>query len=278
MTIAVAVRTSSALIFAADSKVSLSVVGGLDPQGQPMWMEQTYDSATKVVHDRNRAFMAMVAGHANLGAVSATDFLSAREFPTAHHFSTVQDQEAALDQLIGDMVTQKAAYWSTTQVPPAEWPGPTILLAMLRQDSGLPRTWKLDVSGSTSAKEEILTQPWIYLEGSFRSVYSLLYGFEPTVISDVMTQLNVQPPAFEQALSQLRVLQPIGCIHLWGMPEQDAVDLAVFLATVQVQMDRFLPGTPACGGPIDVMVLRTAPRPGIEAFPGKALHHPLARS
>ena len=275
MTIAVAIRTSSALVFAADSKVTLSVIGGLDPQGQPIWMDQTYDNATKVVHDRNQAFMAMVAGHANLGSVAATDFLSAREFPQHRHFSTLADQEAALDQLIADMVAQKTAYWATTQVAPAEWFGPTVLLATLQQDTGLPRTLKLDLSGGSFTKEEILAQPWIYLAGTFPSVYSLLYGFEPTVIADLITQLGIQPASLEQALSQLRVLQPIGRIHLWGMPEQDAVDLAVFLATVQVQMDRFLPGTPACGGPIDVMVLRTAPRPGIEAFPGKALHHPL---
>lgn len=52
-------------------------------------------------------------------------------------------------------------------------------------------------------------------------------------------------------------------------------ELAVFLATVQIQMDRFLPGTPACGGPIDVLVLQTVPTRAIISFPGKKLHHPI---
>ncbi len=60
------------------------------------------------------------------------------------------------------------------------------------------------------------------------------------------------------------------------MPTQDAMDLAVFLCNVQVQMDRILPGEAACGGPIDLMVLQLAPEPAIVPFYGKVLHHPLA--
>jgi len=49
------------------------------------------------------------------------------------------------------------------------------------------------------------------------------------------------------------------------------------LADAQCQMDRFLPGAPACGGPIDLMVLHTVPEPHIEMYPGKLLHHPAKR-
>jgi hypothetical protein len=66
-------------------------------------------------------------------------------------------------------------------------------------------------------------------------------------------------------------------VNLETMPLQDAIDFAVFLADVQIEMDRFLPGSPACGGPIDVRVLRMVPTPEIIAFPGKALHHPRNR-
>lgn len=72
----------------------------------------------------------------------------------------------------------------------------------------------------------------------------------------------------------MKVLRPIDKLNLWAMPVQDAIDMAVFLATVQVEMDRFLPGTPACGGPIDVVVLQMAPRAGIVTYPGKRPHHP----
>lgn len=80
-----------------------------------------------------------------------------------------------------------------------------------------------------------------------------------------------------QAVLHLPVLRPITKLNLWAIPIQDAIDLAVFLATVQEEMERFLPGSPVCGGPIDVMVLKMAPAPEIVSFPGKRLHHPGIR-
>lgn len=72
-------------------------------------------------------------------------------------------------------------------------------------------------------------------------------------------------------------MSTIDQVNFETMPLQDAIDFAVFLAGVQIEMDRFLPGSPFCGGPIDVMVLRMVPTPEILTFPGKALHHPENR-
>ncbi len=90
-----------------------------------------------------------------------------------------------------------------------------------------------------------------------------------------MKELGIENDKLSQALQNLKVPRPIEKLSLWSMPLQDAIELAVFLATVQIQMDRFLPGTPACGGPIDVMVLQTVTTRAILSFPGKELHHPL---
>lgn len=78
MTIAIALRTESAVIFAADSKVTVPGVVGIDANGQPQWVDQTYDNATKVVHDRSMTLMAMVAGYVTIGQIAATDFISTK--------------------------------------------------------------------------------------------------------------------------------------------------------------------------------------------------------
>jgi hypothetical protein len=137
--------------------------------------------------------------------------------------------------------------------------------------------WLADLSGPDVQLDETLPQPAIRLDGSYRDVYGLLYGYEPDIMTQVCKLLDVDAARFHCALRNLRALQAIDKLNLHAMPAQDAIDLAVFLADVQVEMDRFLPGTPACGGPIDVMVLQLAPRPGIVAYPGKALHHPHDR-
>ena len=271
MTIAVAIRTGSSVVFAADSKITTRGLVGVEDSGEPRWQEQTYDNATKVVHDSSNTLMAMVAGSANIGQVTATDFISTQSLDFGE---TAADQDGKINELVAAMVDRKSAYWKTTQVPPENWPGPTLLMAAPKPKENIPRVWRMDLEGPGSKLSEILTEPGIQLEGAYDEVFALLYGFHFEVVDGVCLELGVAKDAMWNALRSMKALRPIDKLNLWAMPVQDAIDMAVFLATVQVEMDRFLPGTPACGGPIDVMVLQMAPRPGIVAYPGKTVHHP----
>jgi len=272
MTIAVTVRTGSAVVFAADSKVTTSGIVGRDENGDPRWVEQTYDNATKIVHDRSETIMAMVAGEANIGQESAMDFFLSKDL---HDLGVFGDQDQRLAALIDSMVDQKKKFWQNISVSPDEWRGPIILLAGPSTSGNSPRIWRIDLEGSGAQHSEILTDPGIYLEGSYNETFGLLYGYEWSVLASLMKELGIENDKLSQALQNLKVPRPIEKLSLWSMPLQDAIELAIFLATVQIQMDRFLPGTPACGGPIDVMVLQTVPTRAILSFPGKKLHHPL---
>lgn len=158
MTIAIAIRTESAVIFAADSKITTRGIIGFEEDGSPRWVDQTYDSATKVVHDRNSVLMAMVAGPANIGRVSAADFASKLSFG---HFDSPEQQNLAVQTLVSAMVEQKRTYWQTTEVASANWPGPTVLLAAPGPEASVPRTWRVDLNGEGSSVNEILDQPGI---------------------------------------------------------------------------------------------------------------------
>lgn len=272
MTIAVAIRTESAVIFAADSKLTTRAVAGLEADGSPRWVEQTYDYATKVAHDSGRRLMVMVAGHANVGRVAATDFVSRKSFGL---FNDAATQDESIRNLVSEMADEKRRFWAESQVPEEQWPGPTLLLASAGPGGLDPRVWRVMLGGSGFSIEVILSYPAIRLEGAYAEAYSLLYGFHPEVLDRIAGQTSVPSQQISQAAIQPQGwLRPIDKLSFWAMPLQDAIDMAVFIATVQVEMDRFLPGTPACGGPIDVMVLRTAPEPGIVTYPGKELHHP----
>jgi len=52
------VKTGSGVVFAADGKTTTQGVVGLEQDGSPTWVEQTYDNATKVVADRTGTMMA----------------------------------------------------------------------------------------------------------------------------------------------------------------------------------------------------------------------------
>jgi len=277
MTIAVAVRTMSSVIFATDSKLTAKGMSGIRADGTPNWVEQTYDNATKVVHDRSKGLMALAAGTVNIGQMSALDFIAAQWIMLGDNRN---DEDAAIAGLLDAMADEKRNFYTQTTgaSKPEDWPGPSLLLAIPSHEPAFtPRIWTVDMSGERYQHTEILNQPGVWLDGSFDEVFSLLYGFHPAVSTELGASLNLDATAFRKQLAGLRVLRPIEQLNLWTMPLQDAIDFAVFLASVQIEMDRFLPGSPACGGPIDVMVLRMVPSPEILTYPGKALHHPRNR-
>jgi hypothetical protein len=172
------------------------------------------------------------------------------------------------------MEKEARSFWEASKVPEDEWPGPTLTVAMARPDGKSARVWSASIGAGKFQVREILQDPGIHLEGSSDDVFALLYRINPTKASDVVGQLGVNEDKFIEAWTSSKVLSPIDQLNLWAMPTQDAMDLAQFLAGVQVQMDRFLPGEAACGGPIDLMVLELFPQPTIREFPGKTLHHP----
>jgi hypothetical protein len=145
---------------------------------------------------------------------------------------------------------------------------------MASSENNLPRVWKVNLQGEGSTISEILTFPTVYLEGSYNEVFGLIYGYAPDVLMGLTQQLGIEDAKVGEVLPNPRVLRPLDKLSLSSMPIQDAIDLAVFLAKVQVEMDRFLPGQPACVGPIDVMVLRTVPNRDILVLPGKTVRHP----
>lgn len=236
MTIAVAIRTGSSVVFAADSKLTTSGVVGLEEDGSPRWVEQTYDNAIKVVHDRSQTVMAMVAGEASIGRIRATDYISRSDLEGFRH-SAKQDEDIA--NLAKHMMEVKREYWTTTTVPPEKWPGPTVLLAAPSPDGTVPRIWRVVLEGADPQISEILTEPGIRLEGSYDEVYCLLYGLDYSVTMALAEALGVERDRMLEAVRAMRALRPIDKLSLWGMPVQDAIDMAVFLAKVQVEMAGF---------------------------------------
>ncbi|MGN6109653.1 MAG: hypothetical protein ACTHU0_31385 [Kofleriaceae bacterium] len=160
-------------MFATDSKLTARGIAGLDPDGNPNWVDQTYENATKVVHDRTRQLMAMAAGSANLGQMPVGDFIASEAFPRCE---TAADENAAIVELLERMAAHKRAFWAQTQIEPADWPGPQLVMATASSERRRPRLWKASLQGDRYEHDEVLTEPGVLLDGTYEQVFSLLYG------------------------------------------------------------------------------------------------------
>jgi hypothetical protein len=272
VTIAISIQTSTATVFAADSKLTTSGFVGFDDAGEPQFVSQTYDNATKVVRDTAGYAMAVIAGAADLGRISVMDYVASSEVPRGEN---PDQQESATREFIGNMARLRAARWHEAKVSPDRWPVTVVLLAVAPSYANQPAVWRAVLRGEEPDVVRLTNR--VYLEGSYDGAFSLLYGFRSDVMRDLVRALTIDETKLTEALDTLKILRPIDKLSVDVMPIQDAIDLAVFLATAQVQLERFLPGEPLCGGPIDVMVLKAAPTRETLWLPGKVLKHPLGR-
>jgi hypothetical protein len=274
VTIAITIRTGSSVVFAADSKLTTTGLGGYNDNGDPIWLEQSYDNAFKIAHDRNEVLMAMVVGQANAGRIAAVDLISGYSFVRC---SSVEEQNQEIEKLAGAITAEITSYWELTKVEPQAWQTPKLTLAAAAPDWRSARLWKGTFKAPKYQFDEFLESPGIDTDGTYNEVDSLLYGVNWNFWADIRKRWNISDEAGREALRNSKVLMPIHRMNFYTMPTQDAIDLAVFLADVQVQMDRFLPGPAVCGGPIDVMVLDIMPALEIFFYPGKTVHHPGMR-
>jgi hypothetical protein len=276
VTIAVSIRTDTAAVFAADSKLTTSGLAGLDDTGEPVFVNQTYDNATKIVQDSSGFSIAMVAGSASLGSIGVLDYISSSAVPRG---GDPDQQEALITEFAEGMGKLRAAYWHDTKLTPDRWPTTAVLLALAPAYSRSPIVRRMVFREEAPQITKVTLR--VYLEGSYDSAASLLYGYRTDIIDALGQELKVGDQAvgadaiYELLHTSQKVMRPVDRLSAAVMPIQDAVDLAVFIATCQVQMERFLPGEPVCGGPIDVMVLKTSPKYEVLWFPGKTLQHPV---
>lgn len=271
MTVVVAVRTGSAAVLAADSKLSTQSFVGVNDDGTPRWMPQTFDHAVKIVKDHSSTAIAAFAGFSNIGEQNAVDYF-ARLHANLHLAAEARDP--VVKDLAAAMVDERRRASEKYGFAFKEAPQTIALIAAPPVDRAAPRLWKIDLVGEEADVQEILNWPGVWVEGSAGITFALLHGLGGERLEAVRAKLSVEPAVFGEAIKDTHSSSSVAKINFLTMPVQDAMDFALFCARVQVDMERFLPGIPACGGPIDLMTLEMAPDPTIRAFPGKTLHHP----
>ena len=138
MSIAVAIRTSTAVVFATDSKLTTSGLVGYNEDGSPNFLEQTYDTACKWAHDQSKTVMASIVGNPQIGLVSALDFILAADLkmPDGDVGRGVQ-----VKHLISTISAMRAEHWQGLRVPEDQWPSTTLLLSAAFPKTTQPRTW-----------------------------------------------------------------------------------------------------------------------------------------
>ncbi|TCX49160.1 MULTISPECIES: hypothetical protein [unclassified Dehalobacter] len=268
MTIIAAIKTGTDLVLAADSKVTTKGFGGI-VDGQSIWLDQTYDYCTKIAFSLHNCFTAAVAGQASFGDIQTLDII--KEFDAVIP-ETREAQHNELMKLVNKINELRSLKYHEIGIPEQYLPVTYLILGGSDPEGRGVNAWHITFQSNTPTVMEILKTPTVFLAGAADNALTLLYNYSFGSVNEVAATLEMESKQMNEAFNNL--VSPINKINFSAMPIQDAMDMAAFLAKVQIQMDRFLPGIGSCGGPIDIAVVHGLPRNEVRWFPGKELHYP----
>lgn len=266
MTIISIVRTGRDLIVAADSKITTLGIGGINKSGEIEWLEQTYDYGTKISFSRNNHWAVAVSGQVSFGSTQINDIIEQYNSDISNtRMEQDLDLKILVDKIKDERISAYKDYGSSDR-----WPLTNVLFFSSDPEGRGVRYW----SATYLTEEPIFSEQFldVFFGGSYDNVLTLLYNYNFTATDEVSAALDLPISEIREAFS--KTVSPLKRLNVGVMPIQDAIDFAVFLTKVQIQMDRFLPGTPKCGGPIDVAVIHGLPKHKITWFPGKEIKHP----
>ncbi|MGE5391152.1 MAG: hypothetical protein ACM3PE_08845 [Deltaproteobacteria bacterium] len=274
MTIFAVVKTNTDLILASDSKVSTMGIGGLDENGKLIYFNQAYDYATKICFSPKNVWTVGVIGQSSIGNLGISDIIHNLLPSDTLVFSNRAEQDEKLNKLISFIADiRHSYYYDKLSLAPQYWSSTKLLVFSSDPEDRGVRGWQISFVEDRFDQTDILPVPGVWIEGSSKHAFSLLYGYSFDVIDEISATLDCEKETIYETVNN-KLIKPINMINFGPMPLQDAIEFATFLVEAQIQMERFVPGNPVCGGPVDIAIMHGLPTNSVTWFPGKQIHHP----
>lgn len=215
MTILVVVKTGSAVVMAADSKLTTQSVAGINEDGSPNFILQTYDHAVKITLDHDETALAAFAGNGTIGEINATDYFSTR---SANLAGDRVEQDKAIKEMLGDMVETRKQFFLARELSPDQAPFTIALIAAAPRGERAPRVWRLELNGFSGEVNEILENSGVWFEGQNDNVLSLFYGYRAEYIGEVKSKLDIDEEKLMNALNEMSFNRPVAQVNFITMP------------------------------------------------------------
>jgi hypothetical protein len=249
MSLGICLKGPEGIVLAADSRVTL--YEPIPEQG--LYMPATYDNATKLLHLPSQRFIGMVTY--GLGAVGQTDFRTPysllpeldNELPRPLKRMTVSRFAEAASKFFMEQWTSKM---------PETYTGDAIrfIVAGYDQDQLYGKVFWFSVPYNPDPIEYYPDTFGILYDGQSNFAQRLLRGYDEELIQQVKGVLNLSDDDTARLLADLPSKSHVS-LPLQFLPLQDCVDLAIFLITTTISMQRFLPTVRGVGGAIDVATI-----------------------
>ena len=255
MTIAISIYVAEGLVYAADSTSSF-----FDTTATPPVLAQSFHHAHKLIQVGEYPIGLLTFGQASIGSRNLESLVAEFETSLTPYANRAAGYTVvAIANALRDFVQVRyAAQWPVPPAPlpgvpaaPDSRPGMGIVMGGYSDGQFFPDEFLIMFPAATvEATRPIGQQFGARWWGVTEPIVRLVLWFDPG-IHDWFVARGIDAATATNLVAELR--QRFQWNTLFdGMPLQDAIDYAVYLANVTIGHSRFVIGPPVCGGPVDV--------------------------
>jgi hypothetical protein len=261
VTICVSVLSAEGLVFAADSVVTLTGILQDDKGNRQVSVIQTFNYANKVTHLKDYPIGVMAWGLASFGDRSIQSLIMEFEYGYPSMAANSQYTVKKVAQDLVDFIKKRYEdYFKTAPepLPPPEHRILGMLIGGFSSKSFYAEQYQYEFPTSTELREPRPRKPdgtptfgasWF---GMTDALVRLIKGFDLSSLQELINR------GVDKVVIQKWIDDQVSDLPLIfdGMPLQDAIDFAEYCVQVTIGRFRFSPGIAACGGDIDIAVMR----------------------
>ncbi len=264
MTIAITIKVFDGVVLAADSAATMQDV---DSSGAPIGITTVYNNANKVFNLRKGLPIGAVTwGLGNIGVASTATLMKELRARLTSEQPGYADWVLDPDSYTMEQVAQRLfeliyteRYLPVFSGNPKSAPLMGFMVSGYSSGEDQVEEYLIDLQAGGICQGPVLQTPkdvsgHITWHGQPEAMFRLILGFGTGLPGVLEQHLGVPSDQIPQVLEVLRQTLSTPLVTP-GMPIQDALDLADFLADLTARYSRFTPGPATVGGPIELAAI-----------------------
>ena len=264
MTICISVKVSEGLVLAADS--TATIMGWLGAPAAEPGVLKAYDNARKLTHIKDYPIGTLSWGTYLIGSRSVVSLINEYEYSLPSLVEETEKRKRSGDasaapfsinvrEIADGLFKHVKKYYEAEFQALKDKPELGILVSGYSSGQYFPEQWYFSLPNATDLT---LIRPDINGKPDFGSnwfgltdaLVRLHHGRDDRLVKKLAEKFNVPESEIVDLTSEFQYP-----VYFNGMPLQDAIDYATFMANVAIGRFRFVIGPTLCGGEVDVAVI-----------------------
>ena len=252
MSLGIVFKGPEGIVFAVDSRVTLTGQMPGPTSGTTMVLPATYDTATKLLRVRGHDFVGAITY--GLGALGRHEFRTAHSLMPEFEHELEGSKRLSVEDFAGKLSDFFMRQW--TAMMSKDYQGPDMIFLVGGYDEGASygRVFEMGIPSKPAPREWNTGTFGVTWGGQRQFTDRIVQGFDDGLPPIIQKFLNLTEEQTSKLRDHIKTQLSVPIPYPF-LPLQDCVDLAIFLVRTTITIQNWIVGVRGVGGAIDVATI-----------------------